>query len=89
MFLDPPWKTADSSEQIAVQEYFTAAFKDIDQTKANKFLPIHVPEHKMKKLYTPLVLWTLTIQLHHSSVDIMQLVSNDCKTLLIFIKLLE
>ena len=48
MFLDPPWKTGDSSEQIAEQEYFTAAFKDINQTKANKFLSIHVPEHKIR-----------------------------------------
>ena len=42
-----------------MQEYFTAEFKDIDQTKANKFLSIHVTEHKMKKLYASLVLWTL------------------------------
>ena len=48
MFLDASWKTGDSSEQIAEQEYFTAAFENIDQTKANKFLSIHVPEHKMR-----------------------------------------
>ena len=89
MFLDPPWKTGDSNEQTAVQEYFTAVFKDIDQTKANKFLSIHVPEHKMKKLYASLVLRTLTIHLHHSLVDIVRLVSTDRKTLSMFIKLLE
>ena len=89
MFLDPAWKTGDSSEQITVQEYFTVAFKDIDQTKAKKFLSIHVPEHKMKKLYASLVLRTLTIQLHHSLVDIMRLESTYRRILSIFIKLFE
>ena len=64
-----------------MQEYFTAAFKDNDQTKTNKFLSIRVPERNMKELYTSLVLLTLTIQLHHSSVDIAQLLSTDHKTL--------
>ena len=89
MFLEPPWKTGNSSKQIAVQEYFTAVFKDIDQTKVNKFLSIHVREHKMKKLYASLVLRTLKIQLHHSWVDIVRLVSTDRETLPMFIKLLE
>ena len=39
-----------------MQEYFTAVFKDTDQTKANKFLSIHVPEHKMEKLYASEIL---------------------------------
>ena len=72
-----------------MQEYFTAVFKDTDQTKANKFLSIHVPEHKMEKLYASLVLRTLKIQMHHSLVDIVRLVSTDRKTLSMFIKLKE
>ena len=64
-----------------MQEYFTAAFKDNDQTKTNKFLSIRVPERNTKELYASLVLLTLTIQLHHSPIDVAQVVSTDHKTL--------
>ena len=50
MFLDLPWKTGDSSEQIVVQEYFTAALKDIGQTKTNNnFISIRVTKYKMNE----------------------------------------
>lgn len=87
MLRDLPWKTGDSSEQIVVQEHFTSISKDVDQAKANEFLSIHVPEHKTKKLYASLVLWTLEIQLHNLLVDKVRLASTDFETLSIFVKL--
>ena len=88
-FLDPTWNNADSTEQIALQEYFTGAFKEIDTSGDYKFLSTFVPTHKKKKLYASLVLKTLHIQLYHSSLDIVRLVSEDPKTLSIFVKLLK
>lgn len=40
---DPAWKTGDSSKKIALQEHFTAAFKEVELTEKCKFLPIYVP----------------------------------------------
>ena len=47
---DPAWKTGDSRDQIALQEYFTAPFNEVGATKKYKFLSIYVPCHKKKKL---------------------------------------
>ena len=57
MLLDTPGKTGNSSQQVALKVCFTATFKDIDQIKANKFLSIHVPEHKMKKSTASFIGW--------------------------------
>ena len=40
---DPAWKTGDSRDQIALQEYFTAAFNEVEATKKYKFLSIKNP----------------------------------------------
>ena len=88
-FLNPTWNNADSKEQIALQEYFTGAFKEIDTSGDYKLLSTFVRTHKKKKLYASLVLKTLHIQLNHSSVDIVCLVSEDAKTLSVFVKLLK
>ena len=89
MFLDPPEKTGDSSKPISMQEYFTTVFEDTSQTKAKNCLSIQVPEHKMKKFYASLALRTLKIQLHHSSLGIVGLVSIDTEILSIFIEIFE
>ena len=47
---DPAWKTGDSRDQIALQEYLTAPFNEVGATKKYKFLSIYVPCHKKKKL---------------------------------------
>ena len=47
---DPAWKTGDSRDQIALQEYFTATFNEAEATKKYKFLSIYVPSHKKKEL---------------------------------------
>ena len=78
---DPAWKTGYSSEQIALQEYFTAAFKEVEPTEKCKFLSIYVPCHKKKKVYTSLVFKTLKIQLYDSSIDVVRLASKNRKIL--------
>ena len=71
-----------------MQEYFTGAFKEIETSGDYKFLSTFVPTHKKKKVYASWVK-TLHMQLYHSSVDIVLLVSEDPKTLSIFVKLLK
>ena len=85
----PVWKTRDSSEQIPLQDYFTAAFNEVEPTEKYKFLSIYVPYHKKKKLYASLVFKTLKIQLYDSSIDIVRLASKDRKILSWFVTLLK
>ena len=66
---DPVWKTA---LQIALQDYFIAAFKEVEPTEKYKFSSIYVPRHKKKKLYALLVFKTLKTQLYDSSIDIVR-----------------
>ena len=87
--MDPIWNNANSTEQIALQEYFTGAFKEIKTSGDCKFLSTLIPTHKKKKLYGSLVLKTLHIQVYYSSVDFVRLVSEDPKTLSIFVELLK
>ena len=63
--MDPTWNNADRNKQIALQEYFTDAFKEIETSEVYKFLSTFVPTHKKKKLYASLVLKTLHMQLYH------------------------
>ena len=77
----PVWKTRDSSEQIPLQDYFTAAFNQVEPTEKYKFLSIYVPYHKKKKLYASLVFKTLKTQLYDSSIDIVRLATKDRKIL--------
>ena len=86
---DPAWKTGNSSKQIAVQEYFTAAFKEVEPTEKYKFLWIYVPCYKKKKVYTSLVFKALKIQLYDSSIDIVRLASKNRKILSCFATLLK
>ena len=39
---DPAWKTGDSSDRIALQDYFTVVFKEVEPTE-KYFLSIYVP----------------------------------------------
>ena len=38
---DPAWINGDSSKQTALQEYFTAAFKEVEPTERFRFLSIY------------------------------------------------
>ena len=60
----PVWKTRDSCEQIPLQDYFTAAFNQVEPTEKYKFLSIYEPCHKKKKLYASFVFKTLKTQLY-------------------------
>ena len=86
---DPAWKIGDSSEQIVLQGYFTAAFKEVEPTENYKFLSIYVPCHKKKKLCTSLIFNILKIELYDSSIDIVRLESKDRKILSCFVALLK
>ena len=81
----PLWKARDSSEQIPLQDYFTAAFNEVEPSEKYKFLSIYVPCHKNKKLYASLVFKTLKIQLYDSSIDIVRLASKDREILSWFV----
>ena len=61
--MDPTWNNADRNKQIALQEYFTDAFKEIETSDVCKFLSTFAPTHKKKKLYALLVPKTLHIKL--------------------------
>ena len=61
----------------------------METSRDYKFLSTFVPTHKKKRLYASLVMKTLHMQLYHSSVDIVCLVSEDPKTLSIFVELLK
>ena len=84
---DPVWKTGDSSEQIALQDYFAAASKEVEPTEKYKFLSIYVPCHK--KIYASIVFKTLKIQLYDSSIGIVRLASKDREILSWFVTLLK
>ena len=83
---DPVWKNA---LQIALQDYFIAAFKEVEPTEKYKFSSIYVPRHKKKKLYALLVFKTLKTQLYDSSIDIVRLASKDREILSWFVSLLK
>ena len=59
---DPVSKTA---LQIALQDYFTAVFKEVEPNEKYRFLSIYVTYHK-KKVYASLVFKTLKILLYDS-----------------------
>ena len=82
---DSVWKTGDSSEHITLQDCFTAAFEEVEQTEKYKFLSIYVPCHKKKKLHASLVFKTLNIQLYDSSVNIVRLASKNREILSWFV----
>ena len=86
---DPVWKTGDSSEKIALQNYFAAASKEVEPTEKYKFLSIYVPCHKKKKLYASIVFKTLKIQVYDSSIGIVRLASKDREILSWFVTLLK
>ena len=60
---DPVSKTA---LQIALQDYFTAVFKEVEPNEKYRFLSIYVTYHKKKKVYASLVFKTLKILLYDS-----------------------
>ena len=76
-------------QEIALLDYFTAAFKEVEPTENYKFLWLDGPCHKKKKLYASLVFKTLKIQLYDSSIDIVRLASKHRKILSWFITLLK
>ena len=85
----PVWKIRDSCEQIPLQDYFTAAFNQVEPTEKYKFLSIYEPCHKKKKLYASFVFKTLKIQLYDFSIDIVRLASKDREILSWFVTLLK
>ena len=74
---DPVWKTGDSSEKIALKNYFAAASKEVE------------PTEKKKKLYASIVFKTLKIQVYDSSIGIVRLASKDREILSWFVTLLK
>ena len=79
----------DSSEQVPLQDYYTAAFNIVEPTEKYRFLSIYVPCHEKKKLYASLVFKTLKIMLYGSSIDIVRFASKDREMLSWFVTLLK
>ena len=82
------WNNSDSTEQIALQKYFTGALKEIEISVDYKFLSTFAPTNKKKKLYAYFSR-LIHIQLYQCSVGIVRLVSYDPNTLSIFVKMLK